>query len=423
MHNRVSGAMVGPIGALFLGAILAASAQAQGSVPGIIKERVNALVAQCARAGGSLGAMTGQGQFVIPKDFNGDGKTDFLVSEGNFPCAGRPALFRPDGLAKVQLYVSDGAGGATLAFEDRLLAYRVLDGRPAKLQIARRGPACGASRCGDELQWNASAGRFDEHATDGRKLAARPAAGAAGTVAVAAASAPEAGPAPGPASGQPAGPAEGALSVQPGAKDRFIAQCTRDQKARYPKMDAANLGRGCADGWTRVMAAGPIADMLLAGVPAKAGEALSLANLKARLAQVRWQAGGKAHRNAPDAAGTSGGLNVSIIGAPTARTLSVGWQKMEAEIPYDAAGALAARGAKVTPLGCYHFGPSEANRVFVVAAPGRPAFALTVYERSAAMGGQMSHITMSADLTGKLPTLAGLRAEHRDPPWTSPCPF
>jgi hypothetical protein len=160
-------------------AVVAAGAvQAQG-VPEPVKARVNELVATCARAGGTLGAMTGQGQFVIPRDFNGDGRTDFLVSEGNFPCTGRPQLFRPGGLARVQLWLGDAAGGARLAFQDQLLAYRVLDGRPAKLQIARRGPACGAARCGDELRWNLAANRFDLAPTDGRQVAVVAAPGAA----------------------------------------------------------------------------------------------------------------------------------------------------------------------------------------------------------------------------------------------------
>jgi len=168
---------------------LAGSAQAQ-SVPEPIKARVNTLVAQCARAGGQLGQMTGQGQFVIPRDFTGDGRTDFLISEGNFPCVGKPTLFRPDGLARVELWIGEGQTDR-LGFADRLLAYRVLDGRPAKLQIARRAPACGGpARCGDELRWNASAARFDMAPTDARQAAITAAPGAA------AAATPATGPSP-----------------------------------------------------------------------------------------------------------------------------------------------------------------------------------------------------------------------------------
>jgi hypothetical protein len=172
---------------------LATAAQAQGLVPEPVKARVNELVAQCVAAGGALGSMSGQGRFVIPQDFTGDGRTDFLISEGNVPCIGKPTLFRPDGLAKVELWVGTGAGGATLAFADRLLAYRVLAGPPARLQIARRGPACGAARCGDELRWNAAAARFDIAPTDGRQVALAAAPGAASPVAAPAPAAARAG--------------------------------------------------------------------------------------------------------------------------------------------------------------------------------------------------------------------------------------
>jgi hypothetical protein len=220
--------------------------------------------------------MTGQGQFVILRDFNGDGQVDFIVSEGNFPCAGRPQLFRPNGLARLQLYLGGGAEGASLAFEDRLLAYRVLDGRPARLQIARRAPACGtASRCGDELRWNAAAGRFDEVATDGRGVPNRPATGAVASVAMAAPTAV--------AQTIATGPAAAALRVQPGAEAAFKAQCRRENQARYPNMSAQNLAGQCVDGWAKAVAAGPIADALLAAVPVQAGQAVTLADLRARL--------------------------------------------------------------------------------------------------------------------------------------------
>jgi hypothetical protein len=189
-------------GAGAMGAAFAAGAAlAQGGVPQQVQARVNELVARCAAAGGTLGSMRSEGRFVIPADFTGDGRLDFLVSEGKVPCTGRPALFRPDGLARVELWVQEADGTARLAFAERLLAYRVLAGPPAKLQIARRGPACGAPRCGDELRWNGAAGRFDMAPTDGRQVAVAAAPGAAapaaGTAAAAAAARPAAAAKPG----------------------------------------------------------------------------------------------------------------------------------------------------------------------------------------------------------------------------------
>ena len=119
------------IPALLAAAMIAAPASAQSGVPEAIKTRVNELVARCAQAGGTLGSMTGQGRFVIPADFSGDGRTDFIVSEGNMPCVGKPALFRPDGASRLELWVGEG-GNARLAFADRVIAYRVLAGKPAR---------------------------------------------------------------------------------------------------------------------------------------------------------------------------------------------------------------------------------------------------------------------------------------------------
>lgn len=386
----------------------AAPASAQGAMPDVVRARVGEMVAACARAGGKLGTAAGQGAVVLTRDFTGDGRMDFLVSEGSFPCSGRPDLFRSGGRALVQLYAGDGNGGATLAFADALLGYRVLDGRPARLQIARAGPACGGpARCGDELRWNGASRGFQLVPTDGRGSA--PVAAATDAVVARAASAPVAGPAP--------------ASVGPQARQSFDARCRAENRARYPQMNAANLQRACADGWGRVEAAAPVAEALLAAVPLQPGEQITAALLRQRLPQVRWSAGARPHRFAADASGRLDALEASVTGAPVARVFALGWSKVEADPPYDVAGALAARGARVQPLGCYHFGPSEVNRVYRIDAPGRPPFALETYTRTAALGGQESRQVMSVDLTGKLPTLASLRAEHKDPAWNANCPY
>lgn len=388
------------------------------AVPQVVKARVNQLVAACAAAGGALGPMTGQGQFVIPRDFTGDGRMDFLVSEGNFPCTGRPTLFRQDGRARVELYVADGAGGAQLVFTDRLLGFRVLDGRPARLQIARTGPACGgAPRCGDELRWNTATRNFLLTPTDGRRGAP-----AAGSPAMA-----DAGAAPGPvsppAAAVAAGPAAAPLAVAANARQTFLARCRGETKARYSQMNASAIEGACADGWAKVEAAGPLADAFLAAVPARPGERITLAALRQRLPQLRLTTTRAARANAPDATGRLGALEASVTGTPLIREFTLSWSKLEADPPYDVAGAMAARGARVRALGCYHFGPSEVNRVHIVEAPGRPPFALTTYTRAAALGGQTSWQAVSADLSGQLPTLASLRAANRDPAWNATCPY
>jgi hypothetical protein len=131
----------------------AAPAGAQGTVPDPIKLRVNEMVAACAAAGGTLGNQRGPNGFVIPRDFNGDGRTDFLVTEGGFPCAGAPMALRPQGQARLQLWVGDGAGNARLMFDDRVSGHRVVEGKPAALNIFRTGAICGPGRpkCEDRV--------------------------------------------------------------------------------------------------------------------------------------------------------------------------------------------------------------------------------------------------------------------------------
>jgi len=379
------------ISAFALAGISGSPAAAQG-VPEAIKARVNELVAQCARAGGQLGQMTGQGQFVIPRDFNGDGRTDFLVSEGNFPCTGRPTLFRPDGLAKVQLYVADGAGGATLAFEDRLLAYRVLDGRPAKLQIARRGPACGASRCSDELRWNAAANRFDEHATDGRNVAIRAAAGAAPvnapvmTTATASAE----------PKGSPAAPAGNIPAVQAGAETKYKAACrSRYLAGKPPRTDW--IDSACADEWKVIAASQPLAELLLRAVPGGQGGAPALNDLRQRLVGVRWAA---RPEQGHLATGQSAGYQIGIIGRSRPETVSINWSKIGAELPLDIQAAIAARGATMTLTRCEKHGPGEGERAWSVAFPGQPPFELMVSQRMAPTGGAWSFYSAQARVDG-----------------------
>lgn len=360
--------------------LAAAPAQAQ-SVPEPVKARVNELVARCDRAGGQLGPMTGQGQFVIPRDFTGDGRTDFLISEGNFPCVGKPVLFRPDGLARVELWVADGTT-ARLAFADRLLAYRVVDGRPVQLQIARRAPACGGpARCGDELRWNAETRSFEEWPTDGRKVAARPATGAA-TAAIA----------PTPAATSTTIP-----PVQPGADAAFKARCRKDTLAQNGPSAAKWVDSHCTDMWARAVAAAPLAEAMLAAVGTGAGPAETL---RRATPTVRWSA-------RPDrgtlASGRIGTYTASLSGKGRADSFSVGWSQIGADIPIDVPAALEARGAKLTLTACEKLGVGEGERVWSVAFPGRKPFALTVFQRTAPTGDATSSYSAEVALDGRAP--------------------
>lgn len=375
-------------------ASFAGSAMAQGTVPAVIKARVNELVATCANAGGTLGDMRGQGQFVIPADLTGDGRTDFIVSEGNFPCAGKPSLFRPDGLGRLQVYAGDGAGGARLLFDDRLIAYRVLAGKPSKLQIARRGAACGPgaaanARCGDELRWNAAASRFDAVATDGRPATARAvtAPQAAATAVPAAAATP--------AGGKPA-PAGAIPPVLADAATRFKANCRKIYLADKPQ-NTDWIDGACADEWKRVADAQPALEQLLLAVPGGPGATPGVAELKQRMARVQWKApGGQGDL----ATGVLGGHGIGITGKARPEAVNVNWSKVGAEIPLDIPAALMARGATLTLTRCEKMGTGEGERTWSVSLPGRPPFALDVFQRTAPTGGAWSFYNASLRVDG-----------------------
>jgi hypothetical protein len=404
---------------------ITAPAHAQG-VPDTIKQRVSALVTACAQAGGQLGNMSGQGQFVIPADFNGDGQPDFVVSEGNVPCTGQPDLFRRDGQARVELFLGEG-GNARLVFADDLLAYRVVSGTPARLQIARKGAGCGAgsppaAQCGAELRWNGGARGFDEVPTGNRggatQTAIRPAVILGGP--------PQAGPTP----PETTAPATASASARPGAppaalpanaRATYLASCRKQQLAKYPQMTPENAEGNCTYQWDLVVAAGPLADAVLAAVPARGGDRPGLDDLRARLPQVRWDARPQGQPGLL-ASGQWDALRVEVNGPAPAASLVLAWRKVGAEIPYDLPAALQLRGATVQSLGCYHFGSVEQNQVYLVTLAPRPPFALTIYRLGAAFANSNAAQVFTADLTGRLPTLAELRAEHRDPPWVVPCP-
>ncbi len=379
--------MRGP--ALFAAMMMAAPASAQTGVPDAIKARVNELVARCVQAGGTLGSMTGQGRFVIPADFSGDGRSDFLVSEGNVPCAGRPTLFRADGKSRLELWVGDGAN-TRLAFADRVIAYRVLAGSPAKLQIARSGPACGGTaRCGDEIRWNAAAGGFEEVPTDGRRIAARPATG--GQTAAAPAAAPAA-----PAAGGASAPAAAIPRVAADAQARFKAACRKRLLAEKPaKTDW--IDPACADEWGRVVASQTIAEALLQAVPGGAGAAPALAELRQRMAGVRWA---PRPEKGQLASGRLGGYTMGIEGGARPEKVGVGWSQVGEMIPLNIPEAFAARGAKLTLTRCEKMGVGEGERSWSVAFPGRAPFDLTVYERTAPTGNAWSHYNATVRVDG-----------------------
>ena len=83
-------------------------AQARPPIPSVVLDHMNDLDRRCVAAGGRAG----EGRFVVAQDFTGDGRLDYLLSEGDYDCVGRPGLFRQGGVARVDLFVVDARNAA-----------------------------------------------------------------------------------------------------------------------------------------------------------------------------------------------------------------------------------------------------------------------------------------------------------------------
>lgn len=361
------------------GLALPAAALAQPApppIPAVVLTHMQSLDARCAAAGGR----EGPGRYVAAQDFTGDGRLDYLLSEGDYNCVGRPGLFRKDGQARVDIFVTDARGQALRVYSDLLAAHRIVAGRPAKVQVARRGAACGAgagpaTQCAAQLEWNGTG--FGQGVSVAR---AAPGAPPAAT--------PAATPTPAPAAEAGAGA---------GGQAAFLARCRRELVSRDASA-ARWADEECRGRWGRVAASGPAAEFLISAVP-RAGERASLASLRGA-GGVRWAARPQARQLA---SGTLGDLSVGVAGAGQPAEVSVGWQKVGAEIPYDVAEALRQRGARVDLASCEKLGVGEGETRYAVSLAGRAPFGLTVFQRTAPTGNAWSSYSAVVNLDGRHP--------------------
>ena len=353
-------------------ALLPASARAQARppLPAAVLTHMNGLDARCTAAGGKPGS----GRYVIAQDFTGDGLLDYLLSEGDYDCTGRPGLFRTEGQARVDIFVTDRAGAARRIYSDRLIAYRVLAGRPARVQIARKGALCGAEtppqgQCAAQLAWNGTS--FGEAAS-----VSRGGSGASsGPVAM-----PEAAP--------------GATS-----EASFLASCRADL-IRRDASAARWANDECRTNWQKIVASGPAADMLLAVLPATAGGKPTLGETKQRAAAVRWAT----RANPPAlATGTLGQLSAAIEGRGSPATVSVSWAKVGTEIPYEIVGALRVRGLAITEMSCEKVGVGAGTRTYAGTSAERVPFTLIIDQQTAPLGHMQSYYTATVSLEARHP--------------------
>ncbi|ODT88963.1 hypothetical protein [Phenylobacterium sp. SCN 70-31] len=356
-----------------LAVALPAAAQPQPRVPSIVMDHLRGLEARCRAAGGQPGG----GRFIVAQDFTGDRRPDYLVSEGDYVCTGRPNLFRENGEARVDIFVTNPSGQAPRVFSDKLIGFRVLAGTPTKIQIARRGALCGAgagptTQCATQLVWNGQSFGAGVSVSDADR--AGPAAAAAPAVSASGAA--------------PAGETETA----------FLARCRKELITRDAGA-ARWADEECGDRWKHIVASRPAADALIAALPAP-GQRPSAAELKARMTGVRWAA--QAPRGML-ATGRLGGLEAFVegVGAPTG--IGVSWNATGAEIPYDVVGALRTRGVQVTEMACEKQGVGEGERRYAGVLSGRAPFTVTVSQRTAPTGAAMSFYSATLSLDGRHP--------------------
>lgn len=204
-----------------------------------------------------------------------------------------------------------------------------------------------------------------------------------------------------------------AASAQPNeTQAHYLARCRTETLASNPQARSWVDG-ACAENWTKVEAAGPIADAILGIIPA-APTRIDPAGLRAQMTSVRW---GRAQQGSL-ANGQLGAAAVSI----TAAELSFSWSETGGLIPYDLVEAFKVRGAAVSMVACSMLGPGEAHQYYTVAAPGHAPFGLMIYTRNAPTANAESFWNAGVDYSARPATLARLRADPNAGDLSPTCP-
>jgi hypothetical protein len=194
----------------------------------------------------------------------------------------------------------------------------------------------------------------------------------------------------------------------------YLARCRRETIAQYPNA-RAQADSICTSKWTQIVAAGPLAEAILAAAPAT-GTRFDPVSLRAKLTSVRWAA-----RAQPGAvlSGKMGDIDVGVTGTPQPG-ISFHWFRDGDTIPFDLPEALRVRGAVLAMIACQSFGSSEGTRIYRVTLPAKSPFALTIAAREAEVASQSSTFAALTDFGGQMPTLATLRKDGGE--WAPVCP-
>jgi hypothetical protein len=214
--------------------------------------------------------------------------------------------------------------------------------------------------------------------------------------------------------GQTASTADAQGGASNNAQAAYQERCLAELVAQNP--GAREWGPGqCQQQWETIVAAGPIADAILAAAPSSG--AADTTTVRSRLTGVRWDA-------RPEGALIASGVLADVVSVQIDRagpSLNFYWSEVGALIPFDAVEALRVRGAEATMVGCSQLGTGEFNRVYRVAAPERAPFMLAIYDRTAPTANANSSYSVSMNLAGQMQTLAQLRRDGSE--WSERCAY
>jgi hypothetical protein len=143
-----------------------ARAAAPPPLPAVVAKAVKETAAICTEVGGKPDTANA----VRRADLNGDGIEDYVLDVGSVNCEGAASVYG-DREKGVIVYVGDGKGGATEAFNDMSYGMAVEGTGPAaKLWLTVSGQSCGkppakgfASEnfCDRAIVWNAKTRKFE----------------------------------------------------------------------------------------------------------------------------------------------------------------------------------------------------------------------------------------------------------------------
>lgn len=225
------------------------------------------------------------------------------------------------------------------------------------------------------------------------------------------------------ACGQPssAGPGNAAAAAQgaggAGAAQAtqadYVARCTRDMIAQNPQASRWAPDQ-CDQQWAMVVAAGPMAEAAVAAAPVSG--AADPAALRTHLTTIRWDARPEGTLIASGRLGQDVSVQVDRNGP----TLNFFWSGTGEPIPYNIVDALRVRGAEVSMIACYSLGGGENTEAYRVLAPGRAAFAMSIYHRDAPTANADAFYNVGVGLSGQVQTIAQLRRDGNE--WNPTCP-